>query len=120
MDERIVCYIDEIETEVDEISGNAQNIEIITEDGREYRLFKNHDDAKTEVRNYWNDTSDKELIAIIGTENIAKMLRWGESLDDWIEAQDVEAHLASYDGAEHEFESEHDELCYYTLAYRIE
>lgn len=117
MDERIVCYIDEIETEVDEI--NWSDDVIITTDGNEYRLFQCREDAESEVRDFWNDTSDKELIAIIGTENIVRMLRWGESLDDWIEAQDVEAHLASYDGAEHEFESEHDELCYYTLAYRI-
>lgn len=112
MDERILCKIDEI-------SGSSQHLEIITEDGNEYRLFQNHEDAEKEVRDYWNEMSDKELIACIGPENIVRMLRWGESLDDWIEAQDVEAHLAHYDGTEHEFESEHEELYAYTLAYRI-
>lgn len=67
MDERIVCYIDEIEVEVEEIKYRGEP-EIITEDGNEYRLFQCYEDA--------------------------------------------------YDGVEYEFESEHEELSDYTLAYR--
>ena len=122
MEERIVCKIDEIEIEVDKIDYYGDVI-ITTENGHKYSLFQCREDTEKEVRDYWNDIangSPEELISIIGVERIVGMLIWGESLDNWIEAQDVEAHLASYDGIEHEFESEHDELSTYTLAYRIQ
>jgi len=118
MEERIVCWIDEIENEVDEI--NLDDDVIITKDGNEYRLFQCREDAEAAVRDYWNEMSDEYLIAIIGAKEMLRMLRLGESLDDWIEALDVEDELAHYDGLEHTFESEHEELSAYELAYRTQ
>lgn len=120
MDEGILYKIDGIEIEVEEINYRGEP-EITTENGNEYRLFQCHEDAEKEVRDYWNDmanSSPEELVEIIGYERIVYMLMMGESLDDWIEAQDVEAHIAHYDGVEYKFESEHEELSAYTLAYR--
>ncbi len=46
----------------------------------------------------------------------------GTSFDDWLNDiinEGVEYHLAIYDHIEHEFESKHEDLNIYTLAYRI-
>ncbi len=123
-DERIICYIDGIETNIDKISGDAQYLEITTEDGNEYRLFECYDDAEESVRDFWDDmatNSTEELCAIVGHEELVSMWMRGMSFDDWLDErinEGVEYHLAHYDHTECTFKSEHEELSVYELAYR--
>lgn len=120
MDE-MICWIDGFETEVEVESVDGPTI--TTEDGREFLLFENHDEAEKEVRDRWESMDIDELKSRVDIETIVDYWWRGSSFASYVDdrvSEGVEFELAGYDHIEHEFESEHDELWEFKLAYRTE
>jgi len=133
--EPIVAYIDNEEVTFDaadttEYEGSL--LLITLEDGREYYIATDSEDAGKAAKKYWEEMARSdpvELRAMIGDEVLVKWAL-GESagpgttavnsLEEWFDLwlNVPEEQWASYDGTENEFKSEHPDFKKYTVCYR--
>jgi hypothetical protein len=105
---------------------------IETEDGEEYYIFEDRDQAGEAAREYWEDLAQDdphEFAYLVGEETL---IQWGlgnyagpgstqvQNLQEWLDLwlDTPEEQFASYDSQEREFKCKHPDWAGYTVAYR--
>jgi hypothetical protein len=133
----IVAYIDNkrVVFDPDDVTnlGWSNGLQhVTTEDGEEYYLFRDREEAGEAAREYWEDLAlndPREFTCLVGEETL---IQWGlgiyagpgsthvKSLEEWLNLwlNAPEEHFASYDGQEREFKCKHPDWEDFSVAYR--
>jgi hypothetical protein len=84
--------------EIQEFSGkNAAEIKVR---GAYYLLVDDFDTAEEIAKDRYREMDARELICMVGEEQIVDMWTRGKTLEDWLEDLDVAQELAGWDGEE--------------------
>lgn len=108
---KLLIVIDSEVVEVEEVNTYGRVTYLECDNGNEYIVFQDREDAGEEAAKYWQDMKDndkEEFKCIIGTE---RLLQWAcdesdsfgiSSFDEFLEVVESvpEEHWASYDGEE--------------------
>lgn len=80
--------------------GLGDGLFVIETEGGDFILAEDYEAAHQAVKARWRAMDAKELVCMVGEEQIVREWAAGNSFEDWLDGLDAEAELASYDGHE--------------------
>ena len=74
--------------------------EVETEEGESFILAEDDDTAEKAAKDHYREMDGKELVCMVGEDEVINMWKRGDSFEDWLDGLDTAQELAGYDGCE--------------------